>query len=98
MRGLRLIWILITDLDPDQNEIEEIGSSIRYESGNAEISVSATYRVTSYTWPFVSGTLLKVTSPLNTEQITFYTVSDQHGQVYLVRLYHLFWIKNIGCP
>ena len=51
------------------------------------------YTVTSYTWPYVSCTLLKVTCPVYactaayTWQVTFYKVPDKQGHVYLVRLY-----------
>ena len=52
-----------------------------------------TYRVTSYTWPCVSGTLYKVTCSVYactvayTRQVTFYKVLEKHGHVSLVRLY-----------
>ena len=61
------------------------------------------YRVTSYTWPCISGTLYKVTCPVYacrvsyTGQVTFYKVQKKHSHVYLVRLNYIITLVIIEC-
>ena len=53
------------------------------------------YRVTSCTWPCISGTLYKLTCPVYASKVaylrhvTFYEVQEKHDHVYLVGLYNI---------
>ena len=62
-------------------------SLFREKGYNGEIylfrlNLYLTYGMTSYTWPYNSGTVYKVTL----DTVTFYKVSQIHGHVYLVGL------------
>ena len=79
-----LFWHLISLC----HEIDDLFIAMIFRA----ISWNEVYRVTSYIWPCVSGTVYKVTFPVfgctvvYTEQVTFRKVPEQHGHVYLVTL------------
>ena len=90
MHGINLVHPnaqLFTDCNSLSKDILAFSPAARSASSRAR------YRVTSYTWPCVSGTLLTVTCPVYlcavtyTGQVTFYKVPKTHGHVYLVMLY-----------
>ena len=56
----------------------------RKEKGTLVYIRKSMYRVTSYTWPYVSGTLENVTCQVYT--FVFFRLPEKHGHVYLVGL------------